>query len=339
MDDKIRGLLEQAKQDVSATQDLDQLAAVKLSYMGKKQGQLTALLKQVSQLDPAQRPVMGKAVNVAKVTLNDLFASHESELQSRALTQKLAHETIDVTLPGRSIGQGTLHPVTQVTAHATQILTSMGFSVEEGPEIEDEFHNFEALNIAEHHPARDMHDTFYFQNRLLLRTHTSSVQIRAMEKQSPPLRIITPGRVYRADSDYTHTPMFHQLEGLVVDESCSFADLKAMVQGFLNALFGRELTLRFRPSYFPFTEPSAEVDIYYPVIDRQTGEPTGEMSWMEVLGCGMVHPNVLNNVNIDAERYTGYAFGIGLDRLAMLRYGIADLRTLFSNDLRFLSQF
>ena len=339
MDDKIKGLLEQAKQDVEATQDLSQLATVKLAYMGKKQGELTTLLKQVSQLDPAQRPSVGKAVNVAKAALSDLFSRQESILQSQALSQKLENETIDVTLPGRSAGHGSLHPISRVTAHATQILTSMGFTVEEGPEIEDEFHNFEALNIAEHHPARDMHDTFYFPNRLLLRTHTSSVQIRTMEESSPPLRIITPGRVYRSDSDHTHTPMFHQLEGLVVDESCTFSDLKGMVQGFLNALFGRELTLRFRPSYFPFTEPSAEVDIFYPVVDRQTGELTGEMDWMEVLGCGMVHPNVLKNVNIDAERYTGYAFGIGLDRLAMLRYGISDLRILFSNDLRFLSQF
>jgi phenylalanyl-tRNA synthetase alpha chain len=339
MDDKLDSLLEHAKEDIAGAQDLEQLASVKLKYLGKKQGELTVLLKQVSQLDPSLRPAMGKAVNVAKKSLNELLNAQEVDLQQQQLALQLEQQKIDVTLPGRGHDVGSLHPVTRMTLLATRILETMGFSVEDGPEIEDEFHNFEALNIPEHHPARDMHDTFYFPNRLLLRTHTSSVQIRVMQEQSPPLRIITPGRVYRSDSDHTHTPMFHQLEGLVVDESCTFADLKGLIQGFLNTLFGRELTLRFRPSFFPFTEPSAEVDIQHEIIDRVTGLPTGEMGWMEVLGCGMVHPNVLQNVNIDPERYTGYAFGVGLDRLAMLRYGIADLRTLFSNDLRFLSQF
>ena len=339
MDVKIKALLDQAKQEVAATRDLEQLASVKLSYLGKKHGQLTELLKEVSSLPVDLRPSMGKAVNAAKVEFNDLISSHEVKLQKILLAKRLQNETIDVTLPGRHRGRGSLHPVTQVTEFATHVLQSMGFSIEEGPEIEDEFHNFEALNIPSHHPARDMHDTFYFPNKLLLRTHTSSVQIRCMEAQSPPIRIITPGRVYRADSDHTHTPMFHQLEGLMIDEHSTFADLKAMVQGFLKALFGQDTNIRFRPSYFPFTEPSAEVDIEYQVVDRQSGELTGETSWMEVLGCGMVHPNVLANVGIDAERYTGYAFGIGLDRLAMIRYGISDLRTLFSNDLRFLSQF
>lgn len=339
MDDKLNSLLERATADIQSAGELSDLADIKLKYLGKKQGELTALLKQVSQLDPQQRPIVGKSVNVVKGQLAQLLAQQEQHLQAAALAQQLKQQSLDMTLPGRGERMGGLHPVTRITDLATSILISMGFTVETGPEVEDAFHNFTALNIPEHHPARDMHDTFYLNNGELLRTHTSSVQIRVMEQQSPPLRIITPGRVYRSDSDHTHTPMFHQLEGLVVDESCTFAGLKGLIQGFLNTLFGRELTLRFRPSYFPFTEPSAEVDVQYDLIDRTTGEPTGETGWMEVLGCGMVHPNVLRNVNIDPEQYSGYAFGIGLDRLAMIRYGIADLRTLFQNDLRFLEQF
>jgi len=339
MEDQLNSLQERALVDIQSADDLGQLAEVKLKYLGKKQGELTGILKQVSKLDPAQRPVVGKSVNIVKGVLASKFASQEKLLTERALNKKLAEQALDLSLPGRGDHFGGLHPITRITDLATRTLSSMGFSVESGPEIEDQFHNFEALNIPEHHPARDMHDTFYFNNDLLLRTHTSSVQIRVMENQAPPLRIITPGRVYRSDSDHTHTPMFHQLEGLVVDENCSFAGLKGLIQGFLNTLFDKELVLRFRPSYFPFTEPSAEVDIQHEIIDRETGEKTGEMGWLEVLGCGMVHPNVLSNVNIDPEKFTGYAFGIGLDRLAMLRYGIADLRTLFSNDLRFLSQF
>jgi phenylalanyl-tRNA synthetase alpha chain len=326
-------LLSTALADISAADNLTALEQLRVKYLGKK-GSLTEMLKAVSSLPKEQRPVMGKAVNIAKQQLNTTLQERQAQLAKIALEYKLSAEKIDVTLPGRGQLPGGLHPVTKVRERVRRLFASLGFSEAEGPEIEDDFHNFTALNIPQHHPARASQDTFYLAGDRLLRTHTSSVQIRVMEGAEPPFRIITPGRVYRCDSDQTHTPMFHQLEGLVVDQSCTFADLKGLLTEFFNLFFETNIELRFRPSYFPFTEPSAEVDIRH--LDDK-GQPLND--WLEVLGCGMVHPNVLQNVNIDPEKYTGFAFGLGLDRLAMLRYGINDLRIMFDNDYRFLEQF
>lgn len=271
---------------------------------------------------------MGTVINVAKKNLQEWFDQQEQHLKEKGLKDRLAAESIDITLPGRTGELGSLHPVTKVSQKVIDLFKTMGFTVADGPEIEDDYHNFGALNIPDYHPARDAHDSFFFPNGMVLRTHTSNVQIRTMEKQQPPLRIITIGRVYRCDSDQTHTPMFHQLEGLVVEKNCHFGHLKALLQDFLQRFFERPLEFRFRPSHFPFTEPSAEVD-----IRKENG------GWLEILGCGMVHPQVLKNVNIDPAVYSGFAFGLGIDRLAMLHYGIADLRLLFENDLRMLDQF
>lgn len=323
---KIQELLNVARQSVEKAQTLQELDQIRVQYLGKK-GLLTDLLKELGNLPENIRPVFGKEVNIAKQTLQDDIKVKTEALQDQLLNQKLKQEAVDVTLPGRGQRIGSLHPVNRVRYRVEELFKSMGFDVVEGPEIEDDYHNFEALNMPSDHPARAMHDTFYLRNGLVLRTHTSPVQIRVMETQAPPFRIITPGRVYRCDSDQTHTPMFHQVEGLVVSENATFGHLKAMLHDFLMNFFERPLRLRFRPSYFPFTEPSAEVD-----IEHADG-------WLEVLGCGMVHPKVLENVNIDSEKYSGFAFGIGMDRLAMLRYGITDLRLMFENDIRFLSQF
>ncbi len=331
MQDQLNALLEQAKIAILAANSLKGLDDCRVHYLGKN-GQFTELLKSVSQAPKSDRPVLGKIVNEAKIQLQQWMAEAQVQLQEAAFTSQLAAEKIDVTLPGRNPQLGSLHPVTLVRQRVVQLFTQMGFTVETGPEIEDEEHNFDALNIPASHPARAMADTFYFSNGQLLRTQTSPVQIRVMRTQQPPIRIITPGRVYRRDSDQTHTPMFHQMECLVIDKTCTFADLKGLLQHFLESFFEKELTLRFRPSFFPFTEPSAEVDIAYEKAD-------GTQAFLEVLGCGMVHPQVLKNVEIDPDQYRGFAFGIGLDRLAMLRYGIHDLRTLFENDLRFLEQF
>jgi phenylalanyl-tRNA synthetase alpha chain len=298
------------------------------------------VLKNLGTLPPQERSQIGQIANAAKQQLQVVLQQRYETLQAQELTAKLEKERIDITLPGRqAIMPGSLHPVARIRERIEQLFISEGFTVVEGPEIEDDYHNFAALNFPEHHPARAMHDTFYFDNGLLLRTHTSPVQIRVMQSSKPPLRIITPGRVYRCDYDHTHTPMFHQLEGLVVDETCTFADLKGMLQDFFMRLFERDLQFRFRPSYFPFTEPSAEADIACVKCEGQGCRVCSHTGWLEVLGCGMVHPNVLTMCNIDPERYTGFAFGIGIDRLAMLRYGIDDLRKLFENDLRFLEQF
>lgn len=338
MKDELEGLMTEAKSSIAAAEDLSVIEQLRVKMLGKK-GELTELLKSVSQLSVEERPVYGKVINLAKQELQALLSEREQALQSKALAEKLAAEKIDVTLPGRGETMGALHPVNRVLERVTALFSTMGFTVAEGPEVEDEYHNFEALNIPEHHPARGEVDTFYFGDGRLLRTHTSPVQIHVMEKKGPPLRIITPGRVYRRDSDHTHTPMFHQLEGLVVDEQCTFADLKALLQTFFNRFFEAELRLRFRPSYFPFTEPSAEVDIEHQLCSGEGCRTCGYSGWLEVLGCGMVNPKVLNNVNIDANEYTGFAFGLGLDRLAMLRYGVDDLRLFFENDLRMLKQF
>lgn len=336
--DELETIMSTAKQSIAAADDLPILEQLRVKMLGKK-GQLTELLKNVSQLSVEERPVYGKTINIAKREVQTLLEERERELQAKALINKLALEKIDVTLPGRGESRGALHPVNRVLVRATELLSTMGFTVEEGPEIEDEYHNFEALNIPSHHPARAAVDTFYFGDGKLLRTHTSPVQIHVMKNQGPPLRIITPGRVYRRDMDHTHTPMFHQLEALVVDERVTFADLKGLLQLFFNRFFETELRLRFRPSFFPFTEPSAEVDIEHQLCGGKGCRTCGNSGWLEVLGCGMVHPNVLRNVNIDPNHYTGFAFGLGLDRLAMLRYGIDDLRLFFENDLRMLEQF
>lgn len=321
-------LLITASDAIEKASDTDTLEKLRVKYLGKK-GELTELLKSVSSMPPQERSTLGKAINQAKEELQRLFSEKNQALNDHELALVLERDRIDVTLPGRFDGRGSVHPISQVSQRVTELLISAGFSVAEGPEIEEEYYNFEALNIPLDHPARSMQDTFYFSGNRLLRTHTSPVQIRQMEKFGAPIRLIALGRVYRRDLDQTHTPMFHQMEGLVVDKSCTFADLKGFLKNFFNNFFETEIDLRFRASYFPFTEPSAEVDIYHQATQR----------WLEVLGCGMVHPNVLKNVGIDPNLYSGFAFGIGLDRLAMLRYGVSDLRLFFENDLRFLEQF
>jgi phenylalanyl-tRNA synthetase alpha chain len=290
-------------------------------------------------LPAEQRPQAGQAVNQAKQTLQIALETRREQLQAAVLEQQLAAERIDVTLPGRGQQKGGLHPITQTLQRIQGLLTQVGFKVEEGPEIEDDFHNFEALNMPPYHPARAMHDTFYIDEHTLLRTHTSPVQIRVMKTQKPPLRIIAPGRVYRRDSDLTHTPMFHQVEGLVVDTDVSLADLKGFLEDFLKRFFEQDLAIRFRASYFPFTEPSAEVDIQCVACSGSGCRVCKHSGWLEILGCGMVHPNVFKQVNIDNEQYTGFAFGMGVERLAMLRYGVNDIRLFFENDWRFLQQF
>ncbi|MEC9255931.1 MAG: phenylalanine--tRNA ligase subunit alpha, partial [Pseudomonadota bacterium] len=284
---------------------------------------------------PEDRPKVGAVINEARGKVQDALNARKESLESEALNAKLASETLDVTLPGRAVQEGSLHPVTRTLERIEGFFANAGYQVAEGPEIEDDFHNFEALNIPSHHPARAMHDTFYFDAGTLLRTHTSPVQVRTMESQEPPIRIICPGRVYRCDYDQTHSPLFHQVEGLLVDKGISFADLKGTIQEFLSVFFERDLVIRLRPSYFPFTEPSAEIDIEW-VIETPEGT---KRRWLEVGGCGMVHPEVFKHVNIDPEEYTGFAFGMGVERLAMLRYGVNDLRLFFENDLRFLQQF
>ena len=322
-------LEQQALQAVAESVDAAALDEVRVRYLGKK-GQLTQQLKQLGALPAEQRPAAGQAINRIKQQVQAAIESRGATLQQAALDAQLASETIDVTLPGRGQSQGGLHPVTLTLRRIEELFRPLGFSVEEGPEIEDDHHNFGALNIPDHHPARAMHDTFYFDAHTLLRTHTSPVQVRVMEERQPPLRIIAPGRVYRCDSDLTHTPMFHQVEGLLVDEHVSFANLKGLIDEFLRAFFEREdLAVRFRPSYFPFTEPSAEVDIQCVMCSGEGCRVCGQSGWLEVLGCGMVHPKVFEQVGIDNERYTGFAFGMGVERLAMLRYGVNDLSLFF----------
>ena len=319
-------IVESARSEMAATSDVREVEALRVHFLGK-QGLVTAQLKSLGKLSAQERPAAGKLINEAKHLIDSLIRERRAVLERSAMDARLAGERIDVSLPGRGQPVGGLHPITRTRERIEDFFASIGFNVVHGPEIEDDFHNFEALNIPAHHPARAMQDTFYFGDGRLLRTHTSPVQIRAMQHSSPPLRIIAPGRVYRCDSDLTHTPMFHQVEGLMVGEDVTMAHLKGILNDFLRNLFESELEVRFRPSYFPFTEPSAEVDI------------RGENGWLEVLGCGMVHPRVLENVGIDSERFTGFAIGMGIERLAMLRYRINDLRMFFDNDLRFLTQF
>ena len=332
-------LEQEALQAVASAADAVALDQVRVHYLGKK-GSLTQQLKQLGKLPVEQRPLAGQEINRIKQMLGEAISARGETLQSAALDAQLAGEKIDVTLPGRGQWKGGLHPVTRTMRRIEQLFLPLGFSVEEGPEIEDDYHNFGALNIPDHHPARAMHDTFYFDAQTLLRTHTSPVQVRVMEQREPPLRVIAPGRVYRCDSDLTHTPMFHQVEGLLVDENASFANLKGLIDEFLRAFFEQEdLAIRFRPSYFPFTEPSAEVDIQCVMCSGDGCRVCGHTGWLEVLGCGMVHPNVFEQVGIDNERFTGFAFGMGVERLAMLRYGVNDLRLFFENDMNFLTQF
>jgi len=335
----INKIITDAKKSIASAIDLKALDDSRVLFLGKK-GELTDLLKGLGKLSKEERPVMGEAINEAKVKIQNLIESRKEELEEVALQKRLLEERIDVTLPGRNIEKGGLHPITQTLHHIQNIFAKAGFEIEIGPEIEDDFHNFSALNIPEHHPARAMHDTFYFDANTVLRTHTSPVQIRTLQRQKPPVRVIAPGKVYRCDSDVTHTPMFHQVEGLIVDKEASFAQLKGLLIDFLRAYFEKDdLKVRFRPSYFPFTEPSAEADIECVICGGDGCRVCKKSGWLEVLGCGVVHPNVLSAVKIDPNEFSGLAFGMGVERLAMLRYSVNDLRLFFENDIRFLNQF
>ena len=333
---EIETLTTRALADIAAADSPAALEALRVGLVGKS-GTITSQLKQLGALPAEERKAAGAAINEARDAITAALGERKVALESAALDARLATETIDVTLPGRSGGRGGLHPVSRTLERITGIFGRLGYELADGPEIEDDWHNFEALNFPPHHPARAMHDTFYFEDGRLLRTHTSGVQVRYMQDLlaaggQPPLRMIAAGKVYRSDSDQTHTPMFHQVEGLLVDERASLADLKGTLAEFVRAFFERDFEMRFRPSYFPFTEPSADLDIAWQ-------QPDGSTRWLEVLGCGMVHPSVLRNVGIDPERYTGFAFGIGVERFAMLRHGVDDLRSFFDNDVRFLRQF
>ncbi len=336
--DNLASLTEEASRAIEASGDVAALDQVRVEYLGKK-GRLTDLLKGLGSLSPEERPAAGAEINKAKDAVQERLNARKLALEEADIAQQLSAETLDVTLAGRYLEEGGLHPVSRTMARIESFFTTIGYDVAEGPEIEDDYHNFEALNIPAHHPARAMHDTFYIDDTHVLRTHTSPVQIRVMKNQQPPIRIICPGRVYRCDSDLTHTPMFHQVEGLVVDRNVSFADLKGTVDQFLKAFFEADLPVRFRPSYFPFTEPSAEVDIQCTNCRGKGCRICKQTGWLEVMGCGMVHPEVFRHCGVDSTTYSGFAFGMGVERLAMLRYGVTDLRFFFENDLRFLRQF
>ncbi len=339
MQQQLKTILADAEREINQASNVQTVEQVRVQYLGKK-GILTDYLKTLGQLSPAERPQAGQAINQVKEQLQQLLNQREQILSTAELNAKLLQESVDVTLLGRGQNLGSLHPITKTRERIEMLFAQVGFTVAEGPEVEDDYHNFAALNIPDYHPARAQHDTFYFGDGKLLRTHTSPVQIRTMETIKPPLRIIAPGRVYRCDSDLTHTPMFHQVEGLVVDEKANFADLKALLHDFLQQFFETpDLKVRFRPAYFPFTEPSAEVDMQCVICHGEGCRLCSKTGWLEILGCGMVHPNVFKAVGIDSEKYLGYAFGMGIDRLTMLRYSIPDLRMMFENDLRFLKQF
>ena len=323
----IADLVVQAKAAIEKSKDIDALEYVRIKFLGKR-GPFTQEINKLRSLAQEERPTVGVVINKAKQEVQQALAERKKALKSAALNTRLASKPLDVSLPGRRMENGGLHPVSLTIACIKHFFSELGFSVETGPEIEDDYHNFDALNIPVHHPARASHDTFWLNAKLMLRTQTSSVQIRTMQANQPPLRILVPGRVYRKDYDKTHTPMFHQMEGLLIEKDISFANLKGTLHSFLCNFFSEKVQVRFRPSYFPFTEPSAEVDVM-----------CKDGKWLEVLGCGMVHPNVLRNVSIDTKRYSGFAFGMGIERLSMLRYGITDLRSFFDNDLRFLKQF
>ena len=320
-------LTRQAKEDISNCSSLKELDSVRVFYLGKK-GKVSLELKSLSKLDPKERPEFGKQINEIKKTLQEKISLKKTDLNTQKIKASIEQAAIDITLPGKTSSIGNIHPLSITLNQIEKIFINAGFLVDDGPEIEDEYHNFTALNIPDNHPARAMHDTFYFNNEYLLRTHTSPIQIRSMERDGVPIRVIAPGKVYRRDSDITHTPMFHQVEGLVIDKDINFTHLKGILHDFINSFFNDEMSLRFRPSYFPFTEPSAEVDLL-----------SNDGQWLEILGCGMVHPKVLDNLGIDNKKYSGYAFGMGVERLTMLKYGIKDIRLFYENDLSFLSQF
>lgn len=334
----LEDVLARAQGELLAADTLMLLDQVRVQYLGKK-GLITEQMKSLGTLAGDERKAAGAKINLIRDQLVEAIDARKDVLEAEALKARLASETIDVTLPGRGQQIGGLHPVTLTLRRMSALFSRIGFDIVEGPEVEDDYHNFEALNIPASHPARAMHDTFYFDEHTLLRTHTSPVQVRIMESQTPPLRVIAPGRVYRCDSDLTHTPMFHQVEGFLVDRDVSFADLRGILYEFLTLFFEKDVAVRFRPSYFPFTEPSAEVDIACVICDGQGCRVCKQTGWLEVMGCGMIHPRVFESVNIDAEVYSGFAFGLGVERMAMLRYGINDLRLFFENDLRFLRQF
>lgn len=336
--ENLDGLVLAALKAIEQCSDSNLLEQLRVQYLGKK-GELTQVMKTLGDLSAEERPKVGALVNTAKEKVQSALNSRKLTLEQNALNAKLTAERIDITLPGRGQVSGTIHPITRTLERIESFFTNIGYEVAEGPEVEDDYHNFEALNIPGHHPARAMHDTFYFDVSMLLRTHTSPVQVRTMEGQKPPIRVVCPGRVYRCDSDMTHSPMFHQVEGLLVDEDISFGDLKGTIEEFLRVFFEKEFAVRFRPSFFPFTEPSAEVDIECVMCNGNGCRVCKQTGWLEVMGCGMVHPNVLRMSGVDPEQYSGFAFGMGAERLAMLRYGVNDLRLFFDNDLRFLSQF
>ncbi|MBS3785856.1 MAG: phenylalanine--tRNA ligase subunit alpha [Gammaproteobacteria bacterium] len=338
MNNDLQQLTAKACADIASAEDIAALDALRVAYLGKK-GLLTEQLKALGSLPAADRREAGQAINLAKTEVANAIDARRTTLERTELDRALAAERLDITLPGRNVSAGGLHPITRTLMRIESMFAGIGFQVAEGPEVEDDYHNFEALNIPPEHPARAMHDTFYFDARHLLRTHTSPVQIRVMEAEGAPVRVIAPGRVYRCDSDLTHTPMFHQVEGLLVDEGVTFADLKGVLNEFVREFFEADLAVRFRPSYFPFTEPSAEVDVACMFCQSEGCRVCSHTGWLEILGCGMVHPAVFEAAGVDAERYTGYAFGMGVERLAMLRYGVNDLRIFFENDLRFLRQF
>ena len=327
MTDRLSDLSKQALKDIRNSSTLEELDSVRVQYLGKK-GSVSSQLKKLSKVDPDDRPRVGKEVNKLKKLVENEIANKKNSLNDKKIKSNIEDSTLDVTMPGRTTIIGNPHPVTSTLNEIEKIFLNAGFLVEDGPEIEDEYHNFTALNIPENHPARAMHDTFYFNAQYLLRTHTSPIQIRSMEQYGVPIRVIAPGKVYRRDSDITHTPMFHQIEGLVIDKDINFTHLKGILHDFINTFFEDEMKVRFRPSYFPFTEPSAEVDLL-----------SKDNQWLEILGCGMVHPKVLTNLGIDNEIFNGYAFGMGVERLAMLKYGINDIRLFYENDLNFLNQF
>ena len=322
----IQSLSKKSKAILSQSDNLDSLEEAQRSLLGKS-GEITSKLKELGSLPPEERKSAGKELNILKNSLQEIYQARKLELRRIEADKKLQEDSIDVSLPGRQRKKGSIHPVTQTITEISSFFTSKGFSVASGPEAESDYYNFEALNIPADHPAKDMHDTFYLDNGDLLRTHTSPVQVRVMEENEPPLRIICPGRVYRKDSDLTHTPMFHQIEGLLIEEDASFSQLKGLLEDFISDFFGSDTDIRFRPSYFPFTEPSAEVDIKW------------KKGWLEILGCGMVHPNVLEMAGIDSKKFTGFAFGLGPERIAMLKHDIPDLRAFFENDIRFIKQF
>lgn len=338
MEERVELIRKNALEELKAVSEERSLQLLKSKYLGRK-GEVSALIKEIMLLPAEKRPYFGKLINELKDYLEGEFERVRKKIREEEKRRRIIEERIDITLPGRRIIPGKKHPLTQITEEMIEIFVRMGFSVEEGPEIETDYYNFEALNIPKDHPARDMQDTFYITDDIILRTHTSPVQIRAMLKKGPPIRIIAPGTVYRCDSDISHTPMFHQLEGLMVDEGISFSHLKGILTQFVKIFFGKKTALRFRPSFFPFTEPSAEVDIECVLCMGKGCRLCKNSGWLEILGAGMVHPRVLKEVHYDTERYTGFAFGMGIERICMLKYGINDIRLFFENDLRFLKQF